>query len=39
MKNFINRVKELINEHPFKMGLFIGGYTTLLIMIVIMLLI
>lgn len=39
MKKLILKFKELINEHPFKMGLFIGGYTTLLIMIVIMLLI
>ena len=39
MKKLILKFKELINEHPFKMGLFIGGYATLLIMIVIMLLI
>lgn len=34
MKNFILKFKELINEHPFKMGLFIGGFTTLIILLV-----
>lgn len=34
LKKLILKFKQLINEHPFKMGLFIGGFVTLIILLV-----
>lgn len=35
MKNFINRVKEFINEKPFLAGFISGGIATLIILMII----
>jgi hypothetical protein len=35
MKNFINRVKEMINEKPFLAGFISGGISTVIILMII----
>lgn len=35
MKNFINRVKEMINEKPFLAGFISGGIITVIILMII----
>lgn len=35
MKNFINRVKVMINEKPFLAGFISGGITTVIILMII----
>lgn len=31
MKNFINKIKEQIKSNPFKSGIVVGGFATLII--------
>lgn len=35
-KEFINKVKDFINEHPFLGGFFVGGVFTLLMEIILL---
>ena len=35
-KEFISKVKEMINEHPFLGGFFVGGVITLLMEIILL---
>lgn len=35
MKNFINRVKEMINQKPFLAGFISGGVATVIILMII----